>query len=615
MWAIPLLAFMLIADAAEATQGGLNMPTSFRFPNFLNHPKLQFLGDARTEVAELVVAGPQRKQTGAVWFTEPMVLAQGFFSEFSVSISKVDNRGGEGIAFVVQSDSEYALGSGIEGLGYEGLMEGFALEVDGRRDVHQKVDDKDDDGAHVSVKKALRPGERLRSDHAEEKDERVVPIPNFAQFNKPLDVRVEYDANSQELVCSFNVATKPHLVEWMEGIRTKLQFVKPDQRFYVGFTASTGHNSAARLSVQKWRFGARAQQGCVRGFNSVECSVGEEEARVECPRRNTCLGCVKHVYNCVWCASSSECIVGERSALELCKDFLKEEMGCASSLSFVWLWIALGVVVLVFLFGFILVKTLPRSQAFRAVSLLIALGCGALLGMVLSYVIAACLVEISTSPFFSICFGLFFFYLAGLIAAETIFKKGNEHSPTATWERVAHFIAMGWIAISGVLCFILDKKLVMFMPEGLKVVLFGFLAAALNFCVVFSVVDLSNELYERLTRKKTSTMGLSEMLEGSSGQSSRGYFKIARNKARFGLLILASLLSGLYFGLVFGLMRIEEEDIYRASLMLRQESVYTFPAGATVGGICGLLLQLLSLPATHNEHEVDRIIAEARDDL
>src|SRR5688572_12330061 len=85
-------------------------PTAFRYPNFLNHPKLNIIGDARTEVTELVIAGPGRRQTGAVWFAQTFDISDGFFAEFSVSISHVDNRGGEGIAFVVQKDGEYALG-------------------------------------------------------------------------------------------------------------------------------------------------------------------------------------------------------------------------------------------------------------------------------------------------------------------------------------------------------------------------------------------------------------------------------------------------------------------------------------------------------------------------
>lgn len=104
-----------------------------------------------------------------------------------------------------------------------------------------------------------------------------------------------------------------------------------------------------------------------------------------------------------------------------------------------------------------------------------------------------------------------------------------------------------------------------------------------------------------------------ETFDKQDGSKSR-ILTIAKSKARYGLLIVSSIVSGLYFGLVFGLLRIEEESIYRAALMLRQESLYTFPAGALIGGMSGLLLQLITLPI-HSDSEVERIINEAKDDL
>lgn len=620
-----LLAIVLLGiSICDAFAPHLMYPTVFRFPNFLNHPKLSLVGDSRIEVTELIVAGPGRKQTGAVWFTQPFDVSDGFLAEFAVSVSHVDNRGGEGMAFVVQKDNEYALGGGVDGIGYAGLGEGVAIEFDGRRDSHQAVSehDKDDDGAHVAVKEALTPGARLHADHdvANPKDV-VVPLPNLAQFTRPVEVRIEYSAKSGEIICSFDVAKQGERAQWMEGVRHKVErSFMGGASYFVGFTAATGHSAAARFAVSRWRFGVPRTklETCVGGFTGPECSVTDEEARRECPRRETCLGCVKNVYNCVWCSSGKDiksggaCVVGNSESLKECSNYYAEELGCASGVGLIWLWISLGIVSVVLCFGFVLVRTLPRKQAFRAVSLLVALGCGALLGMLLSYVIAAALVEISTTPVFSLAFGLFFFYLGTIVALET--SKMRAEAQSLRWEHIASMVAVVWIVIAGVLCFILDKKIVMWMPEGLKVVFYMILSAALNFCVVFSAVDLGNEVYERYTRKSSNTPGLSEMMEGRAIGDVR-FFKVARSRARYGLLIMASLLSGLYFGLVFGLMRIEEEKVYRAALMLRQESLLTFPAGALIGGLSGLLLQLIAATPAQSEAEVDRIINEARDDL
>jgi len=630
-----LLSYGLIAARAAP------LPTAFFFPGFLNHPMLNFVGDSRTEVVDLVIAGPGRRQTGAVWFAQTFDMSDGFFAEFTVTISQVDNNGGEGFAFVVQKDGPYALGNGGEGIGYDSVGEGIAIEFDGKRDAGQVANSKDpeDAGAHFAIRKALIPGERLQADHTKDvikgtptSGDQVVAVPNMAKFNRPIHFRVDYQADSQELSFSINQASYNEPAKWSGSLKATVgQFLGGDA-YYVGFTAATGDSSAARFAITNWKFGLsnRKFQGCVKGFTGPECSVTNEEARRECPRRETCLGCVRDVYNCVWCRSSKtggspSCVAGIKDIIEQCNnDIAVEDMGCSSNISLIWLWISIGVFSIVFCFGFILVRLLPRAQAFRAVSILVSLGCGAIFGMLLSFVVAASLVEISSTPMFSLAFGVFFFYLGGLITLEIIKNRQDEEEPFSwTWEQVASCFAVVWIVFAGLLCFILDKKIVMWLPEAVKVLMFMVLAAALNFCIVFSTVDIYNELYERWTRRATSTPGLSEILDAEARKemfaTDRATTKsrvltVARSKARYGLLIFASLVSGLYFGLIFGLMRIEEEEIYRAALMLRQESIYTFPAGALIGGMSGLLLQIITLPF-QSDGEIDRIINEVKDDL
>jgi len=285
------------------------------------------------------------------------------------------------------------------------------------------------------------------------------------------------------------------------------------------------------------------------------------------------------------------------------------------------LYILLGLFTLIFCFGFILIRLLPKRQAYRAISLLVALSFGAFVGMGQSFIIAASLVEISSSPFFSFAFGLFFFYLGGLITMELIKLRSSNLERQWTWDQAASICAIVWIVSAGLLCIALDKKIIMWMPEVLKIFMYMILASALNFCLVFSVLDLYNELYERYYKTSANHPGLAEMLDSQTRKrmfddkgSKTRVLTIAKSKARYGLLIAASIIAGLYFGLIFGLMRIEEEELYRASLMLRQESLFTFPAGAVVGGMSGLILQLLTMPE-QSDTEIDRIIDEAKDDL
>ena len=71
------------------------------------------------------------------------------------------------------------------------------------------------------------------------------------------------------------------------------------------------------------------------------------------------------------------------------------------------------------------------------------------------------------------------------------------------------------------------------------------------------------------------------------------------------MLLAASLLSGFYFGFIFGVLKIEEKQLFRAALAVRQEAKFTLPAGALIGGLCGLLLQIIEWPST-SDWEIEK---------
>ena len=54
--------------------------------------------------------------------------------------------------------------------------------------------------------------------------------------------------------------------------------------------------------------------------------------------------------------------------------------------------------------------------------------------------------------------------------------------------------------------------------------------------------------------------------------------------------------------------------MYRVSLALEQESVYTYPVGAVIGAVSSTLLQIVRLPLA-TDNEIERYIRNARDDL
>ncbi len=88
---------------------------------------------------------------GALWSEEMIPISGGFTAEFQVQLSKggkdedFTNRGGTGFAFVIQTKSGYELGTGTDGLAYEGLENSFVIEFDQNKDIH------DNNGNHLAV--------------------------------------------------------------------------------------------------------------------------------------------------------------------------------------------------------------------------------------------------------------------------------------------------------------------------------------------------------------------------------------------------------------------------------------------------------------------------------
>jgi len=149
--------------------------------------------------------------------------------------------------------------------------------------------------------------------------------------------------------------------------------------------------------------------------------------------------------------------------------------------------------------------------------------------------------------------------------------------------------------------------MVHWLPENLKILFYTFLGAALNFTVIFSVVDLFNSGWEQLKEWMAKRQGgirrrnINRRREHAyaSAASSSGYGyqskSLTSNGPRVLLLSVTSVLSGMFFGFMFGELRIEEEASYRVALALQQEAVYTYPFGSLVGGISGMLYQQLVL--------------------
>jgi len=555
----------------------------FYYQNFQNRPYLNLNGDAASAFGKLSLTRASKNQAGAVWYSEKVNLEYGFKSWFEFSITKIENDGESGFAFVIQSDGPYALGEGGPGLGYSGLKSGLAVEFD----THQDQAKVDPGVPHISVHQNLHPFSNsetsLTSIESQDTNgnNHILKVENLLkyfeesknevttafQFNiiRPRRVYVNYDPTEGVIEVMLQRDDREKSGGYYSMINHRVSVGQIKGNFYVGFTASTAE-SYAEFNIHSWSFKTvnsdkTLETPCSQGFSGPACSVTNEEASKECPRRKSCNVCVEDVYNCAWCiekkTGKQACVVGTLESTRTCETIAVEPATCAMVLSHVWLYSIFGAILILIAFGVLVIKCLPAIQSFRALSLIIATIGGALFGMAISFVVSVSLVEISETNLFAIAYGIFFILCSGIIIHHILTREMQKRPP-----RPGHLILLWtsaiWIAISGILCFVLDKRWVHWLPEGLKVLFYVILGAALNFTLVFSCVDIVNSCWAEVEKyRKASWRRRYEPVDAEAAPS------LTSSAQRIIILAFSSVLCGMFFGFMFGQLRIEEEASYR----------------------------------------------------
>jgi hypothetical protein len=147
---------------------------SFVYPEFSDLDKLNMI-DSRSTDSSVVLTWDKPKKAGAVWRNHIVPVKNGFYTKFRFRISNGNNvdsedgslPGADGIAFVVQNSDPNALGSSGGKIGYGGIENALAVELDlFSNDENQIENYLDPDGNHIAVQSG-GPG-LISSVHSEE---------------------------------------------------------------------------------------------------------------------------------------------------------------------------------------------------------------------------------------------------------------------------------------------------------------------------------------------------------------------------------------------------------------------------------------------------------------
>ncbi len=145
--------------------------------------------------------------------------------------------------------------------------------------------------------------------------------------------------------------------------------------------------------------------------------------------------------------------------------------------------------------------------------------------------------------------------------------------------------------------------------------------------MVFSVADLATEVSiscKNMHNKMGGDRGTAHLDGGHSNVAiprMRTHGGARRNtmtasESRVAVLAAASLLSGCFFGFMFGYLKLEEESMYHIVFALQREAIYTYPVGALIGGVSALLNQIIGdSTQSADDRRVAIMLRSATDDL
>ncbi len=225
---------------------------------------------------------------------------------------------------------------------------------------------------------------------------------------------------------------------------------------------------------------------------------------------------------------------------------------------------------------------------------------GALLGIIVSWVVNCALAEISLNPFFSLVrslslsrtyddvkrnvitfstqyFGILFAIIGVAIMMRVQSKSKNNQLPENLRSMLLVFSSL--VIVSGFLCMILDEHWFSFAAT-IKVPLYTIVGMSVCFAFTYSLLDVVNAMYGHFSDGAPNG-------EGTTTSSMIG------SEDQVHLILLTSIVMGACFGMIFGLMDVEDQRGLQLRDALIEDEEYCIPVGIILGGVAGIYNQIL----------------------
>ena len=245
----------------------------FEYTDFKSANDIKLNGNASMDNSSVNICSNGEFYTGSVWHTQDIPVSAGFTSTWEFSIDSSDGGkypdasepGADGITFLIQNatNTTNAIGSYGSGIGYEGIDNALAVEIDlFTNDSYQNDDKLDPNGNHLAIM-GTTPKTTLKSLHSPKYQIwSTTSIPVIKSNGTKYYAKVEYDATKKTFdawVSETSTFGEPNIHLSNFNIKSYLSLINGTNA-YVGFTSSTG-SAFQNHKLHNWYFCPKTPSG------------------------------------------------------------------------------------------------------------------------------------------------------------------------------------------------------------------------------------------------------------------------------------------------------------------------------------------------------------------
>lgn len=134
-------------------------------------------------------------------------------------------------------------------------------------------------------------------------------------------------------------------------------------------------------------------------------------------------------------------------------------------------------------------------------------------------------------------------------------------------------MASASVILSGVVCLFLDESWTRNFNSLVKIPVYGLVAQTLNYLVTFGIIDILNLVLSCFQSKNS--------------------LNVVETKDQIISILLCCFSAGVFYGMIFGLMDIEEDTLFRIKNDFLYEERLCVPIGVLSGMVGGFMNEIL----------------------